>query len=78
MIALTGADDGRAYVLSPASSDVKDWTYTIKTIADFGPNQVVSGIAAADVDADAFTELFVSSRNTNSVKVFSYSPAPII
>jgi hypothetical protein len=72
---VTGADDGRAYVLSPTSQSSDDWNYQLTTIVDYGLVQTVSGIAAADVDGDGYTELFVSVHNMNYVQVFSYSPA---
>ena len=77
-IALSGADDGRAYVLSPRSENSDDWTYDIKTIADYGTGQIVSGITAADIDGDGFAELFVSVRAKNTIEVFTYSPVAAI
>ena len=72
---MTGADDGRAYVLRPTSENSNNWNYEQTTLADYGLVQTVSGIAAADVDGDGYTELFVSVHNLNYVQVFSYSPA---
>lgn len=74
-IAVTGGDDGRAYVLSPQSQAVNDWNYQLTTVVDYGLIQSVTGITAADVDGDGYAELFVSVRGMNYVQVFSYSPA---
>jgi len=71
-IMVAGGDDGRAYYLRPISEAVANFEYTLVTVADHGPNQHVGGMAAADIDGDGFTELFVSVRNKHVVEVYSF------
>jgi len=69
-----GADDGRAYYLRPLSESASSWDYEKVTLADYGLGQIVSGMTAADVDNDGFTELFVSVRISNAVNVYTFRP----
>jgi len=71
-IMVAGGDDGRAYYLRPVSEVATNWEYTLVTVVDHGVNQEVNGMAAADIDGDGFTELFVSVRNKNVIQVFSF------
>jgi len=73
-IMVSGADDGRAYYLRPTSTATTSWDYEKVTVADHGVNQVVWGMASADIDGDGFTELFVSVRGRNKVETYTFRP----
>jgi len=73
-ILLSGGDDGRAYYLRPTSESALDWSYELITIVDHGLSQAVSGIAAADVDGDGYSEVFVSVHNKNLVEIYTFRP----
>lgn len=73
-IYVAGADDGRAYFLRPASESPTDWTYTQLTIVDQGSEQHVAGIAAADVDGDGWTELFISTTTRDRLDIYTFRP----
>jgi len=73
-IYVAGADDGRAYYLRPISTAANNWDYEKVTVADYGTNQVVSGMTVADIDGDGNKELFVSIHNMNVIRVYSFAP----
>jgi len=73
-IMVAGNDDGRAYVLRPLSQTASDWNYEKIVVVDSGANQVVAGVAAADINGNGGKELFVSIHNTDSINVYTYDP----
>ncbi|XP_069108571.1 uncharacterized protein [Argopecten irradians] len=70
MILLSGDDDSRAYLFSPASTSVSDWTYQMNIFLDLHSG-TVGGIAYSDVDADGFPELFVPAYSKNLVYIYT-------
>ena len=68
---LAGADQGTAYYFHPVSESVDDWTWLPVEIVNHGLTGVVSGIEAADVDNDGYTELIVSVQNKDIIQIYT-------
>lgn len=76
LFVLSGADDGRAYILEADSQDPEDWSYTLsEPFLDGGEEgNIIGNPTVADLDGDGYTEVVMSLWTQGAVAVFSFSP----
>ncbi|XP_071095836.1 uncharacterized protein [Haliotis cracherodii] len=72
-VVLSGDDDGRAYLLSAAKDDTRDWTYTLQPFLDVGMG-TVGQITVEDINKDGSLYIFVPAYTQGQVHVFHYKP----
>jgi len=69
---LAGAEQGTAYYFHTVTERVDDWTWLPVQIVNHGLMASVSGVAAADVDNDGYTELIISVQNKDIIQIYSH------
>ncbi|XP_064610023.1 uncharacterized protein LOC135473979 isoform X2 [Liolophura sinensis] len=72
-IFLSGDDNGKAYILTPTSSEPNSWDYQMTTFLEVSSGPVGS-IVSADVDGDNYKEVFVSAYEKGEINVFTLKP----
>jgi len=73
-IAVSGDDDGQAYVLRPASDASDDWRPYEKSVIVNSGGETVGTMAVGDMDGDGYTDIILSGYSANKLFVFTYKP----
>ncbi|XP_066980095.1 uncharacterized protein [Macrobrachium rosenbergii] len=72
-ILLSGDDDGKMYILDPATEDRGNWTYTKNILTDT-EKMTVGKMAHGDVDGDGYEEVIVAGYTVGELYVYTYAP----
>lgn len=73
-IAVSGDDDGHAYVLRPRSDATDDWSPYEKSVIVSSGGETVGTLAIGDMDADGYTDMIISGYSANKLFVYTYKP----
>ncbi|CAF0836564.1 unnamed protein product, partial [Didymodactylos carnosus] len=70
VIALSGDDDGCAYILEAQSEDVSDWNYTLTKFHQV--ESTVGQLSGEDIDNDGNPEIFVPSYGQGQMTIYRF------